>query len=245
MHSVLQYGITGKKPSPVRGSTAPYAYLYSRMCRQGTEGLSPFGHWQALGLLIRPKPASSRNMTRTFMLGYRIQSLWYSSFIFLRRLAPLGTPPWDASTEASLCAGHAVSSRHRHSLTMLFAPKTSQAFGAHPVLKGFSLPRLLLRTRPEFAARLHRTYSGSDLSAFFRIFRQDLLSVCAHRKLCILWIAAGYLSHFIAAHSPVPQDRHMQTALYIFVFVSFPQFDYFGVLFFRNHNRLRHHHHPI
>lgn len=61
----LQYGITREQELPVTGSTAPYAYRYSRMWWQGTDGRMPFSHQQYLGLLIRPNPASSWNISRT------------------------------------------------------------------------------------------------------------------------------------------------------------------------------------
>ena len=66
----LQYGITRKQELPVTGSTAPYAYRYSRMWWQGTDGRMPFSHQQYLGLLIRPNPASSWNISRTSWCGW-------------------------------------------------------------------------------------------------------------------------------------------------------------------------------
>ena len=85
IHTVLQQGMTRKQDSPVKGSTAPQAYRYSRIWWHGTLGRMPSSHQQYLGLLIRPKPASSWNIRRTFP-----QSLWrfFSSpmvvLIFLR-----------------------------------------------------------------------------------------------------------------------------------------------------------------
>ena len=92
MHAVLQYGIMRKQDSPVKGSTAPYAYRYSLIWWHGTDGRKPFRHQQYFGLLIRPKPASSWNNKRTFF------SLWKTSvnsairlLIFLAQLQSLLT----------------------------------------------------------------------------------------------------------------------------------------------------------
>ena len=85
MHTVLQQGITRKQDSPVSGSTAPQAYRYSRMWWHGTLGRIPFSHQQYLGLLIRPKPASSWNIRRTFPLPlWRFFSSSILVLIFLR-----------------------------------------------------------------------------------------------------------------------------------------------------------------
>ncbi len=86
MQSVLQYGNTRKNPSPVLGSTAPYAYRYSRIWWHGTDGRFPFLHQQYLGLLIRPNPASSWNINRTFPFVYCIQCSSTVCLIFLRPL---------------------------------------------------------------------------------------------------------------------------------------------------------------
>ena len=59
IHSVLHFGRIKKKFSPSTGSTAPYAYTYSRIRWQGTLGRIPFGHQHEDGVEIRPKPASS------------------------------------------------------------------------------------------------------------------------------------------------------------------------------------------
>ena len=103
MQTVLLYGRIKKKFSPVNGSTAPYAYRYSRIWWHGTDGRSPLRHQQYLGLLIRPKPASSSNINRTrpvervlkVLLNFRISAL-----IFLRRHTPPRLPCSDAGFAA-------------------------------------------------------------------------------------------------------------------------------------------------
>ena len=96
MHSLSQLDIIRKCPSPVKGSIAPYTYRYSRIWWHGTLGRCPLIDQQYLGLLIRPKPASSWNIKRTlslpnscimvpwfhslWSLNIRHESLWEKAF---------------------------------------------------------------------------------------------------------------------------------------------------------------------
>ena len=103
MFSVLQFGKTKKKLSPVRGSTEPKAYLYSLIWWQATLGLILLLHQQYLGLLILPKPASSSNITLTLLsLCSDFISCTRSAIFFLISLFLYHLLFWDVYFLASL-----------------------------------------------------------------------------------------------------------------------------------------------
>src|SRR4051794_14599808 len=64
MASVFTWGNTSVSSTPSWGLTAAWAYSYPRPIWRGPEGRPPAGAQHRCGSLIRPKRASSSNITR-------------------------------------------------------------------------------------------------------------------------------------------------------------------------------------
>ena len=125
VHIVLHLGIARKKESPLIGSTAPKAYLYSLIWWQGTSGLSPLVQ-QYLGTLILPKPASSSNMTLISTLGLANLISPSNSLIFLRQRSFRRLPFSGAAGGALFSASYVFSAAYRYILVPCPGPISHQ-----------------------------------------------------------------------------------------------------------------------